>query len=557
MTLTLRSSSSLIKTSTLRSPSSLINLKDTKTHKTPEDFTGTISYAPLRQACRLRVKNSSHDSQLLHERAALFSDGIEFKGETLHALSSNLTTGSSVPVFVMLPLDTVSMGGSLNKPRALNASLMALKSAGVEGVMVDAWWGLVEKDGPLKYNWEGYVELVNMVQKHGLKIQVVMSFHQCGGNVGDSCSIPLPPWVLEEIRKDPDLVYTDKSGRRNPEYISLGCDSLPVLRGRTPIQVYSDYMASFREKFKDYLGGVIVEIQVGMGPCGELRYPSYPESNGTWRFPGIGEFQCYDKYMRASLKASAIDNRKQEWGESGPHNGGHYNQFPEDTGFFKREGTWNTEYGNFFLDWYSTKLLEHGDHILAAAEGIFRGTGAKLSGKVAGIHWHYKTRSHAAELTAGYYNTRNRDGYLPIAQMLGRRGVVLNFTCMEMKDEQQPGSAGCSPESLVRQVKRATQISRTELAGENALERYDEAAFQQVLATSRADSGNGLSAFTYLRMNKRLFEGQNWRHFVDFVKSMSQGGRKTWLSERDSGHSDLYVGFVHDKSQKSKVAVVV
>jgi len=22
---------------------------------------------------------------------------------------------------------------------------------------------------------------------------------------------------------------------------------------------------------------------------------SYPESNGTWRFPGIGEFQCYHK----------------------------------------------------------------------------------------------------------------------------------------------------------------------------------------------------------------------------------------------------------------------
>lgn len=40
---------------------------------------------------------------------------------------------------------------------------------------------------------------------------------------------------------------------------------------------------------------LLQEIQVGMGPCGELRYPSYPESNGTWRFPGIGEFQCYDK----------------------------------------------------------------------------------------------------------------------------------------------------------------------------------------------------------------------------------------------------------------------
>ena len=65
----------------------------------------------------------------------------------------------------------------------MNASLMALKTAGVEGVMVDVWWGLVEKDGPLKYNWDGYVELVQMVQKHGLKLQAVMSFHQCGGNV--------------------------------------------------------------------------------------------------------------------------------------------------------------------------------------------------------------------------------------------------------------------------------------------------------------------------------------------------------------------------------------
>ncbi|PRQ18490.1 putative beta-amylase [Rosa chinensis] len=84
------------------------------------------------------------------------------------------------------------------------------------------------------------------------------SFHQCGGNVGDSCSIPLPPWLLEEISKNPDLVYTDKSGRRNSEYISLGCDSSPVFGGRTPIPVYTDYMQSFQDRFRDYLGDVIV-----------------------------------------------------------------------------------------------------------------------------------------------------------------------------------------------------------------------------------------------------------------------------------------------------------
>lgn len=71
-------------------------------------------------------------------------------------------------------------------------------------------------------------------------------------------SIPLPPWVLEEMDENPDIVYTDRSGRRNPEYISLGCDMMPVLRGRTPIQVYSDFMRSFKERFNDYLGEVIV-----------------------------------------------------------------------------------------------------------------------------------------------------------------------------------------------------------------------------------------------------------------------------------------------------------
>ena len=27
------------------------------------------------------------------------------------------------------------------------------------------------------------------------------------------------------------------------------------------------------------------------------RYPAHSQVDGRWRFPGIGEFQCYDKYM--------------------------------------------------------------------------------------------------------------------------------------------------------------------------------------------------------------------------------------------------------------------
>lgn len=53
----------------------------------------------------------------------------------------------------------------------------------------------------------------------------------------------------------------------------------------------------------DFLeAGSLVDIEVGLGPAGELRYPSYTQSQG-WRFPGIGEFQvrfgssCYRKSL--------------------------------------------------------------------------------------------------------------------------------------------------------------------------------------------------------------------------------------------------------------------
>lgn len=63
--------------------------------------------------------------------------------------------------------------------------------------------------------------------------------------------------MLEEIDKDPDIAYTDRFGRRNMEYISLGCDMFPVLKGRSPLQAYSDFMMNFRDSFRSLLGVVI------------------------------------------------------------------------------------------------------------------------------------------------------------------------------------------------------------------------------------------------------------------------------------------------------------
>ena len=60
--------------------------------------------------------------------------------------------------------------------------------------------------------------------------------------------------------KEPDLAYSDKFGRRSKEYISLGCDVLPVLKGRSPIQAYSDFMRSFRDTSREFIG-VIVTVR--------------------------------------------------------------------------------------------------------------------------------------------------------------------------------------------------------------------------------------------------------------------------------------------------------
>lgn len=50
-------------------------------------------------------------------------------------------------------------------------------------------------------------------------------------------------------------------------------------------------MRSFRVEFDEFFQDDIISmIQVGLGPCGELRFPSCTVKHG-WRYPGIGEFQ--------------------------------------------------------------------------------------------------------------------------------------------------------------------------------------------------------------------------------------------------------------------------
>ena len=433
----------------------------------------------------------------------------------------------AIPFYVMLPLDVVSRDGVLENKEVLEVALDALARVGVDGVMVDVWWGIVERKQPRNYDWTPYYELFQICEKLGLKVQAVMSFHACGANVGDVYEIKLPDWVLESGIQDPDLFFTDQYGYRNPECISLWADDARTVAGRTPRECYRDFMVSFRDTFENLLQSTISEIAVGCGPCGELRYPSYPENkrspnSSQWRFPGIGEFQCYDQRALGALARHAAEVGRIEWGGSGPHDCGGYNNLPQETGFFRADrGSWDSEYGQFFLDWYAKELIKHGDKTLQTTREVFDYdiTGVNVAIKCAGVHWWYNSRSHAAELTAGYFNTRSgdfapeRDGYEPIVKICAKYNARLNFTCVEMVDGDHPWFARCGPEGLLRQIRTAAAKHNVRVAGENALCRFDRSAYERVIKNARGEGDDvelwktgeklpPMECFTFLRMSE-------------------------------------------------------
>ena len=136
-------------------------------------------------------------------------------------------------------MGVVTTDNELEDRDGIKKQLKQLQAADVDGVMIDVWWGIVESKGPNQYDWTAYRSLFKIIQECGLKLQAIMSFHQCGGNVGDSVNIPLPSWILKIGELNPDIFYTNRSGTRNKEYLTLGVDNQPLFHGRTAVEVSS------------------------------------------------------------------------------------------------------------------------------------------------------------------------------------------------------------------------------------------------------------------------------------------------------------------------------
>ena len=172
------------------------------------------------------------------------------------------------------------------------------------------------------------------------------------------------------------------------------------------------------------------------------------------------------------------------------------------------------------MSWYSNILLTHADDVLSVAYDIFyhylQNQNFTLGGKIAGVHWQYKDPSHAAECTAGYYNTNGNDIYGSIASVFAKYGASFDFTCMEMFDSDQCPS--CGPQELVTQTHKAAIQYGVPYGGENALNVYDSRHYGQI--QYQASNMGLIFVFAYLRLTLDLMSGQNLPPFTNFVNAM-------------------------------------
>uniref|UniRef100_A0ACD5WXR2 Uncharacterized protein n=1 Tax=Avena sativa TaxID=4498 RepID=A0ACD5WXR2_AVESA len=460
-------------------------------------------------------------------------------------------------LFVGLPADVISTDGSkVNRPRAIRVGLRALKLLGVDGVELPVSWAIVQPGSDEQFEWTGYLAVADMVRDAGLSLRVSLLTHGHGATLPDTVAdagtvtavadagnantesvsdhgttVPdtvadagttlldtvadaeadttLPGWVADAHAADPDILFTDRSENHRKECLSFAVDELPVLDGKSPIEAYEAFFRTFADAFQDFLGSTITDVTVSLGPDGELRYPSYPPGSDRGDgYAGAGEFQCYDKHMLARLKQHADSSGRPLWGLSGPHDAPRYDESPESSGFFREPwGSWQTDYGSFFLSWYGGELLAHGDRVLSAANRAFAGKQIELSAKVPFL----RRRSRPAEATAGLHG-----GYGPVAEMFARH------TCTLLVSGMKGAAAGSEAEELLAQIKDACTEHGARLAYENAslAVATDGAGTPCVWGGLLAADRTRPCHFTYQRMGAEFFSTEHWPLFVQFTRDV-------------------------------------
>jgi beta-amylase len=444
--------------------------------------------------------------------------------------STSRVTGSSssgsYTLNVMAPL-LVGDPKDLDSPESQAAwttfenQLIDAKKLGAESVSSDVWWGLIEpKDQAFDFRY--YDRMAQAVENAGLKWVPILSFHQCGGNVGDDAYVPLPSWLGAKYQAlDPssgaDALFA-KSEQGNVSH-----ESISPWGSEAALGEYEGVMRAFQRHFASK-AGLISELNISLGPAGELRYPSYNSHDVGTDYPTRGALQAYSPLALESFRAfveqkyGSVEAASQAWGLR--LDSREQIRPPDDAaGFFQRHDQFSP-YGRDFFDWYSESLQAHGKRILSKAIQVFDSPqaafrGIDLGAKVPGIHWRM-TSDRAPELAAGLLQTSdarewNDDssghGYRELVDVFKDAdhrprapNVVLHFTALEMDDGGGGPDVGSQARSLVFWVAKEAQEEGVTIKGENALSYTlkDPHAWENI---EDALANGGYRGLTVLRVN--------------------------------------------------------
>ncbi|MDY6912067.1 MAG: family 14 glycosylhydrolase [Chloroflexota bacterium] len=365
---------------------------------------------------------------------------------------------------------------------AFNRNLQRAKSIGVVAVSTDIWWGKVEGSADQQFDWSYYDKVSNAIISAGMKWVPIFSFHQCGGNVGDTCDIPIPPWIWQKLGGDnpEQLKYKSEKGNYSTEVIALWSDDKAG-------EQYKQFIKAFAVHFSNKASH-IEEVNISAGPSGELRYPSYNQHD-DFQYPGRGFLQSYsdhaiddfrgfvkDRYGSLDNVNAAWNIKLTSWNEIRP---------PLDAnGFFYRKDYLNIRYGKDFTEWYNQALIKHGEFMITVAMDALGEhlPGVALGIKIPGVHWLMSSPEmpRSAEISAGLipthidiFSDNTAHGYSPIIEMaknLSReeREVVLHFTCLEMDNNSQAPNYSLAKD-LVFWVSNGAGAREVTIMGENAL----------------------------------------------------------------------------------------
>lgn len=376
------------------------------------------------------------------------------------------------------------------------ADLRTVSSYGVDAVSVDVWWGDVEQRDNV-FSWGYYDRVFREIKLAGLDIAPILSFHQCGGNVGDDYTSLLPSWLWKKYadRRVGGVRLGLKGLQHRSEQGNWSAETVSGWGDQVVRREYVDFTKAFVRRYDGVYGREISELNVSLGPSGELRYPSYNSHDTGSGYPTRGALQSYSPLAQADFRAYAkrsygsLKRLNRAWGTD-------YRTWqrvasPTDADDFFDSGDYrSSRYGLDFVDWYNGSLVDHGRRMLTT---VTRAVGdglkyADIGYKVPGIHWQMASGSpypRATEVTTGLIQTSVREqawatghGYARIIELAGdvptRRKVVMHFTALEM-DDNNPGEPvdGLPPYSLAKTLvgwigDYAARVG-TPLKGENAL----------------------------------------------------------------------------------------